>query len=802
MLPIKELSYTELNNICEPSLFGFNTTDDLTPLNGIIGQDRAVKAFDFGLRVKSRGYNIYMSGPSGVGKTTYARLSAERIAAKEPVPYDWCYVYNFDNPRNPQSLRFKPGVGRQFRDDMADIVDTFITEIPKAFSTDKYETDKAQLLKSYDDKKDAVVAEMTKMAEGFGFSIKNTNSGMYFMPVIDGDMIDEEKYNDLPEDVKDTINENSDKVQENAAGFMRTIKDIEKESKKANDDLDYKIGMFAIGHYIMALKEKYSGYDRVISYLDDVQEDVLENISQFIEDESEEEDPLAGFIPVIAKKSAEDITLKYRVNLMVDNSKTDGAPVIVDFNPTYYNLIGEIEYDSEFGNLTTDFMKIKPGLFHKANGGYLIVQAQDIFSNFQAWEALRRVIKTKEITMDTLKEQIGAVVAPTLKPEPIPVSVKVIMIGTGYYCDMLQEYDDDFEKLFKVRADFDYEMARDNGNIKEFARFVKGFCANEKLMPFTADAVAKVVEYASRMVESKNKISTRFNKVGEILCEAATWAEIDAKTIVTGEYVKKAIDEKNYRLKMYEEKLNEMLDDEVIMIATTGKKVGQINGLAVLDMGSYCFGNPSRITATTYVGTAGIVNIEKEADMSGPTHNKGVQVISGYLGSRFAQEFPLSLSCRICFEQNYNGIDGDSASSTELYAILSSLSEYPINQELAVTGSVNQMGEIQAIGGVTYKIEGFFDLCRRRGLTGNQGVIIPKANIGDLVLKEEVVDAVKDGMFHIYAIGTIEEGIELLTGRPAGEPDEQGRYPGGSVNAKAFEKLQRFYEKSLEDEDE
>lgn len=802
MLPIKELSYSELNNICEPSLFGFKTTDDLTPLNGIIGQNRAVKAFDFGLRVKSRGYNIYMSGPSGVGKTTYAKLSAERIAAAEPVPYDWCYVYNFDNPRNPQALRFKPGVGRQFRDDMADLADTFITELPKAFSTDKYETDKAQLLKSYDDKKDAVVAEMTKMAEGYGFSIKNTNSGMYFMPVIDGVMIDEEKYNTLDEDVKNKINENSDKVQENAAGFMRTIKDIEKEAKKANDDLDYKIGMFAIGHHIMALKEKYSGYERVISYLDDVQEDVLENISQFIDDDSDEEDPLAGFIPVIAKKSAEDITLKYRVNLMVDNSKTDGAPVIVDFNPTYYNLVGEIEYDSEFGNLTTDFMKIKPGLFHKANGGYLILQAQDILSNPQAWEALRRVIKTKEITMDTLKEQIGAVVASTLKPEPIPVSVKVIMIGSGYYCDMLQEYDDDFEKLFKVRADFDYEMARDNSNIMEFAQFVKGFCAKEKLMPFTADAVARVIEYASRMVESKNKISTRFNKVGEILCEASTWAQIDEQTVVTGQYVKKAVEEKNYRLKMYEEKLNEMLDDEVIMIDTSGWKIGQINGLAVLDMGSYCFGNPSRITATTYVGTAGIVNIEKEADMSGPTHNKGVQVISGYLGSRFAQEFPLSLSCRICFEQNYNGIDGDSASSTELYAILSSLSDYPINQELAVTGSVNQMGEIQAIGGVTYKIEGFFDLCSRRGLTGGQGVIIPKANIGDLVLKEEVIEAVKNGMFHIYAISTIEEGIEILTGKPAGEMDENGRYPEGSVNEKVFEKLRKFYEKSSEDNGE
>ncbi|MBQ2753795.1 MAG: AAA family ATPase [Firmicutes bacterium] len=797
MLEKRELHYTELNNICDPSGFEFKTTDELLPLEGIIGQDRAVKAFDFGLRVKSKGYNIYMSGPSGVGKTTYAKLSTQKIAETEKVPYDWCYVYNFDTPRNPQSLRFKPGIGRQFRDDMADLVDIFNAEIPKAFSTEQYEKDKAQLLKSYDDKKEEVMANMSKMAEEFGFSIKTTNSGMYFMPVIDGNTIDEDKYNDLPEDIKGQINANSDAVQENAAVFMRAIKDLEKEAKKANEDLDYKVGMFAIGHYIMSLKEKYSGYERVINYLDDVQEDVLENISQFIEEEVEEEESLAGLIPLMAKKPAEDITLKYRVNLIVDNSKTDGAPVVIDFNPTYYNLVGEIEYDSEFGNLTTDFMKIKPGLFHKANGGYLIVQAQDILSNVQAWEALRRVIKTKEITMETLKEFMGAVVAPTLKPEPIPVNLKVIMIGSGYYYDLLNECDDDFGKFFKIRADFDYEMPRDNDNITEFARFVRGYCAKEELLSFTADAVARVIEYASRQVESKTKISTRFNNVGEILCEASTWASIDGSFVVTGEHVKKAVYEKGYRMRMYEEKLTEMLDEDIIMIDTDGYRVGQINGLAVLDMGSYSFGNPSRITATTYVGTAGIVNIEKEADMSGPTHNKGVQVISGYLGSMFAQEFPLSLSCRICFEQNYNGIDGDSASSTELYAILSSLSGYPINQGLAVTGSVNQMGEIQAIGGVTYKIEGFFDLCNRRGLTGTQGVIIPKSNINDLVLKEEVIEAVKNGVFHIYAIERIEEGIELLTGKEAGVRDENGIFPEGSVNAKVYEKLKNFYESSV-----
>ena len=454
--------------------------------------------------------------------------------------------------------------------------------------------------------------------------------------------------------------------------------------------------------------------------------------------------------------------------------------------------MGEVEYDNEYGNLTTDFMKIKAGLMHKANGGYLIVQAQDLLSNVQAWEALRRIIKTREITIENLRDQIGAITVTTLKPEPIPADVKVILIGGAYYYELLRGYDDDFSKLFKIRADFDYEMDRSDENVYKIAGFISRFSKNENPAPFDSSAVAAVIEYASRIVESQKKISTRFNLISEILAESATWAMMDNAKVITAEYVKKASSEREYRLAMYQEKMNELLDDDTVMIATDGKFVGKINGLAVLDMGEYVFGSPTRITATTYMGKSGIVNIEKEAEMSGPTHNKGVQIITGYLGSMYAQNMPLSLSCRIAFEQNYNGIDGDSASSTELYCILSSLSGIPVDQSLAVTGSVNQCGEIQAIGGVTYKIEGYFDLCNRRGLTGRQGVVIPVSNIKDLVLKDEVIEAVKNGMFHIYPVSTIDEGIEILLGTEAGVKDENGEYPPESVHGRVMAKLREF----------
>lgn len=796
MEQIRELSYGELKKGCFPEEFSFDTTAELTPLEGIIGQDRAVKAFDFGLRVKIKGYNIYMAGPAGTGKTTLAKSSAQRQAAGEPVPKDWCYVYNFQNPRSPLALHFEAGLGRQFRDDMAELVQLLKVELQKAFRTDDYEKQKNELLRSFDEKRDALMEQMSKAAEEHDFQVKTANSGIYFMPVVEGKTIGEEEYDDLPEEVKNTIEKNSQIVQEKAGAIMRDIRELEKESKRCVDNLDYKVGMFAIGDHVSAVQEKYKEYDKVIAYLNAVREDVLENIDQFFDDEEDGEEGLASLLPMLSKKQPEDVTLKYKVNLIVDHSDTKGAPVVTTFNPTYYNLVGEVEYDSEFGNLTTDFMKIKSGLFHKANGGYLIVQAQDILSSPQAWEALRRVIKTKEINMDAVREQLGAVVAPTLKPEPIPANIKVIMIGSSYYYELLSEYDEEFDKFFKIKADFDYEMPRNPENMQKLAQFVKSFVEREQVPEFDVSAVCAVVEYASRKAERQNKLTTRFNHLAEILGEAAAWAQMENAQVVTAAHIRKTIYEKEQRLRLYEEKLDEMLEEDVIMIDVTGREIGQINGLAVLDLGSYVFGNPSRITATTYIGKSGIVNIEKEARMSGQTHDKGVQIITGYLGQTYAQKFPLSLSCRVCFEQNYNGIDGDSASSTELYCILSSLSELPIRQDLAVTGSVNQKGEIQAIGGVTYKIEGFFDLCKKRGLTGKQGVIIPVSNVRDLVLKEEVVEAVKEGLFHIYPISTIDQGIELLMEREAGKKDTDGNFPPESVHGLVWQKLKDFHKRS------
>ncbi len=787
-----ELDYTQLKRSCSPEEFSFRTTQEIPPLEGIIGQERAVQALDFGLAVKMKGYNIYMSGPSGTGKTTYARASTEKLAATEPVPSDWCYVYNFQNPRCPLALRFEAGLGKQFKEDMEELVQLLKIELQKVFRADDYEKQKSELLHSFDEERGALMDDMSAMAGEYDFQVKTTNSGIYFMPLVEGKAVGEEEYDNLAEDVKADIEKKSQTVQEKAGSIMRDIRELDKASKKRVEQLDYKVGMFAIGHHIGAVQEKYQEYERVIAYINAMQEDVLENISQFFEEEEESDEALASLLPMFSKKPAEDVTLKYKVNLIVDHSETKGAPVVVTFNPTYYNLVGEVEYDSEFGNLTTDFMKIKGGLFHKANGGYLIVQAQDILSAPQAWEALRRVIKTKEINMDSVREQLGAVVAPTLKPEPIAADIKVIMIGSNYYYETLSQYDDEFDKFFKIKADFDYEMPGTEENIWKIARFIKGFVEREKTMEFDVSAVCSIVEYSFRAAERQDKLSTRFNHLAEILCEAVTWAKLEGAETVTAEHIRKTVYEKEQRMNLYEEKLDEMLADDVIMIDTQGSEIGQINGLAVLDMGNYVFGNPTRITATTYVGKSGIVNIEKEARMSGQTHDKGVQIISGFLGQTYAQNFPLSLSCRVCFEQNYNGIDGDSASSTELYCILSSLAELPIRQDLAVTGSVNQKGEIQAIGGVTYKIEGFFDLCRKRGLTGEQGVIIPVANVRELVLKDEVVEAVKCGTFHIYPISHIDEGIELLMSMPAGKKNKNGTFPVNSVHGKVMKKLRAF----------
>lgn len=790
---MEELKYEQLKRECDPNVFTFETTEEIEPLDGIIGQDRAVKAMEFGLKIKIRGYNIYMSGLSGTGKTSYAQWYASRVAAEERVPDDWCYVYNFDNPEQPLALNLPAGMGRKFRKDMDELVDILEVEIPKAFSGDEYVKESNSIFKEFQDQKNELLMQLDQQAAEHNFQVKTSGSGIYFAPIIDGNVVEEDEYNKLDEETRRQLNERSSQIQVRAMEIMRKVKSLEKEARNKISELDSRIAMFAVGMHIDDLKQAYKDYPKVIKYLDAVKDDILLNIDDFKEQE-ESDDAGSASGPVYSRRDASYVN-KYKVNLIVDNNETKGSPVVVEFNPTYSNLIGQIEYENEFGAVSTDFSMIKAGSLLKANGGYIILQAKDVLSNWNAWEALKRVLKTRELVIES-HEHGSFSPAVSIKPEPIPVDVKVILIGSTYIYEVLYDYDEDFSKLFKIKADFDDEMDRTPENEYKLAQFISSFCRRERIKPFSRCGVAKVIEYSSRLVEDQTKLSTRFNDIVEILAEAGTWAELEGSDIVDAKHVSKAIAEKEYRSNRYDEKLTEAFLDGTIMIDVDGWKVGQINGLSILNVGDYEFGKPSRITATTYMGESGIVNIEREIEMSGTSHSKGVLILSGYIGEKYAQDIPLAVTANLCFEQLYSGIDGDSASSTELYAILSSLAGVPIYQGIAVTGSVNQKGEIQPVGGVTLKIEGFFEVCKQKGLTGRQGVIIPIQNIKNLTLKDDVIEAVKKGLFHIYAVSNIDEGIEILTGIPAGQRNPDGSYPEGTINAMVYNKL-RYYAETM-----
>ncbi len=786
----KELHSAQLKYFCSPDSLKLDSTAELEPLHDIIGQDRAVQALEFGLKIHIRGYNIYMSGPTGTGKTSYAEEYIKSIAKNQKVPNDWCYVYNFKNSNQPTSLSLPAGMGKVFQKDMDDFIKTIENDLPRAFDSEDYEREEAEIIREFQEKRTELLEQLNQDAEKLGFRVKATQTGIYFLPVIDGKALSEQEFNLLDEELRDQISQKSDSIQIETMDIMRRIKSIEKEVEERILQWQNKVALFAVGIHIDDLKERYKEYPKILKYLDDVQEDILKNLEDFIQDDlSDEQNPL---IPLLLKKDADSPYDKYKVNLLVDNSALKGAPVVVNYNPTYYNLMGKFEYENEFGTITTDFSMIKAGLFHQANGGYLILQAKDLLMNVQSWEALKRVLKTRQITIENIKEQMGLIAMSTMKPEPIPVDMKVILIGSSYLYQLLHEFDEDFQKLFKIKADFDDEMDLSDENVTKLCQFVASFCQRENAPHFDKTGIAKVIEYSSRMVEDQRKISTRFNDLVEILSESCTWAEIAGASIVSAEHVARAIREKIYRSNKYDQKLLKLMEEGTIMIDTEGKVVGQINGLSILDMGDYVFGKPSRITANTHLGKSGIVNVEREVHMSGTSHDKGVMILSAYIGEKYAQDIPLSLTASICFEQLYSGIEGDSASSTELFAILSSLSGLPIDQGIAVTGSVNQKGEIQPIGGATDKIEGFFELCRIRGLNGKQGVIIPNQNVISLNLSDEVVNAVKEGKFHIYSIKTVDEGIEILTGVKAGKKRKDGTYPQGTVNYLVYEKLKKY----------
>ncbi|HEX3031927.1 MAG TPA: AAA family ATPase, partial [Bacillota bacterium] len=715
-----EVPVSKLYKSCSTRNFPFKTTAEVTPVDTIIGQDRAEQAMEFGLRVKKPGYNIFLAGPTGSGKLTYALSVAREWAETEALPRDWCYVYNFSQPSQPMALDLPAGMGKEFVRDFHHLVSRLKAQITKAFESDEMEKEKRDLLTGVEARTDELFNQLSEVAKEKGFVLKKTNSGFISLPLLEGEEISEEAFEKLPEEVQDEIEARSEQVQAKATDIALAIRKIERQAQEQIKELEAKLIMDAIGHLIVELQTKYREYPRVGQLLTGIQKDILDNLEDF---KQEEEDDAA--LALLSRKKHQDPYAKYVVNLLVDSSEASGAPVIYETNPTFANLIGRVEYENDLGALSTDLSQIKAGAIHKANGGYLILQCKDVITHPAAWEAMKRVLRNKEVRMENPGDTQGANVVATLQPEPVPVDMKVILTGSSELFQTLFHYDEDFEKLFKIKAEFDHEMDRSRLNIHKMTAFISSHCHREGLRHFTAKGVAKVIEYSSRLAEDQDKMTTCFNDIVQILYEADAWAEISASKLVTDEHVLKAMDGMVYRSNLWEEKLGEQMINGHIMIDVTGEKVGQVNGLTILDFGDYLFGKPSRITASTFVGEEGVINIERESHMSGRIHDKGLMILSGYLGAKYAQKVPMALCASLCFEQLYDGVDGDSASSTELYAILSSLTDSPIRQGLAVTGSVNQKGQIQPIGGVNQKIEGFFETCKTCGLTGDQGVLIP-----------------------------------------------------------------------------
>lgn len=775
----------ELTSPCNISDFDFETTSDLTPLKGIIGQERAVEALNFGLRMKKKGYNIYIAGLSGTGRSSYSNSITEKLAEEMPKPNDWVYVYNFKNADRPKALCMEPGLGAQFKKDIEDMIDQLLNEIPVVFGGTDYETKRNEVFREFQQKNQDLLTQLNQVAQKHSFMFKQSEHGLVTIPLKAGRPMTQEEYGELSPEEMAVLRENSNELSIDTLEIFNSLKQLEEQLRERIKKLDETVGYGVINYYINRLIQRYGHRENIIEYINELEEDIVHNIDRFKKTTEEENVPNILMMPM---KSDEGFLNRYMVNLFINNSDLDKAPIINESNPTFYNLIGTIEYKNEMGVYKTDFMQIKPGALHSANGGFLILNVKEILTQPYAWETLKRALKTGEINIESTNKMMGYLVTSTLKPEPIPLNIKVLLIGDSEIYHALYNMDEDFRKLFKIMADFDVEMKKDKENIYKMAKFIATHCQKEGLMNFDKSAVARVIEYSSRLADDQERLSSRFNQIVEILYEADAWAEQAEANIVAKEHVEKAIQQKIYRNSKYEEKLNEMFDEGTLLMDVEGEKIGQINGLVVMGTGEHSFGKPSRITVSTYKGKSGIINIEREVRKSGSIHDKGVLILSGYLGEKFAQEEPMSLSVSISFEQNYSMIDGDSASSTELYAILSSIAEVPIKQYIAVTGSVNQKGEIQPIGGVNEKIEGFFDVCRLKGLTGRQGVMIPKQNVKNLMLKQEVIEAVRKNEFHIYAIGHVDEGIEILTGIQAGKK-EKGEYPKGSISYMVREKL-------------
>jgi lon-related putative ATP-dependent protease len=724
---VYELPVEKLRMKFDPTMLNCETTAELKPLEGIIGQERAVRALKFGLDIKEQGFNIYVAGIPGTGRTSAVKDFIEEIAKTEQVPSDWCYLNNFHNAYEPKAIRFPPGKAKEFQKDMKDFLSEVRRALPKVFESEDYATKREETVKSIEKEKMEIFAELNRRAQEQGFFLQSTSMGLLIIPMTEGKPMSNEEIMALSPQIREEIQKRSEGLKSELRNATRQARNLD---KKVNDELkklNREVTLYTIGDLVSDEIEKYKEFPEVTAYIKEIQDDVLNNLTAFIG-----EPKASPQLPFPTPWLKEAPFKKYEVNVIVDNSDTHGSPVVMELNPKYSNLFGRVEKEAQFGVLTTDFTMIRGGSLHKANGGYLVLPVEDLLRNFISYEALKRALMNKCIDIEEAGERLGFISAKGLRPSPVPLKIKVILIGNPTLYQQLYALDRDFKELFKVKADFDTSMNRNDKNVRKYASFVCTFCQKEKLNHLDVSGVGKVLEYGSRLAADQKKLSTRFSVVADIIREANFYATQEDTEYVSAKHVKKAVEEKHYRSNLIQEKIREMMEREILLIDTVGEAVGQVNGLSVMSLGDFAFGSPSRVTVSIGLGREGIVDIQREARLGGPTHTKGVMILRGYLTEKYAQDKPLSLSARLVFEQSYGMVDGDSASSTEVYAILSALSRIPIKQDIAVTGSVNQKGEIQAIGGVNEKVEGFFEVCKAKGFTGKQGVLIPESNVQNI----------------------------------------------------------------------
>jgi len=787
-----ELKATDLRCVCDPKIFKFKNTTEIKPLDEVIGQKRAVQAIEFGLNMKSSGYNIFVTGVEGTGKSTIVRELVSKHAKTLTRPDDWCLVNNFKDHFRPKAIAVPSGKAVPFSKKMNKFVEDLKKDLPKAFEGEGYLKRLSGIKSRFSDKQNRLFQKIDKFATKNSLQILKSEQGIETVPVIDGTPLTPEDYNKLPNDKKAVIEDNIRRIQEQIELASVEIDKLNQALHMDVEKLMDEVTLAVVESRLEKIRSEFKDSPSILKHLDEIEQDIVENVQYFMPSEGGDSKENSIF------RLPPDSNLnRYQVNPVTDREPTKGAPVIFETNPTYHNVMGRIEKRAYMGTVTTDFTMVKAGSLLNANGGFLIMDMESLMMHPYVWEALKRTLQAKYLQIEDIAEETGFGTV-SLRPAPIPIEVKVVLLGSYGDFEVLQNYDHRFNEVFKVRADFDDEVARTADTVQQYARFIARVCNQENLLPFTSKAVATIVEYGEKYVSDKNKLSIRFGPLVGVLKESDYWARKNKARLITDKYVVKAFNEHRFRYNLYEEKTHESYLDNTIMIDVDGEVVGQVNALAVYQIGNFSFGRPVRITAETFMGKDGVINIERESKLSGSTHDKGVLILSGYMGRTFAQNFPLNLSISITFEQSYGGIDGDSASSTELYAIISSLSGIAIKQEIAVTGSVNQKGQIQAIGGANQKIEGFFEVCQTNDLTGKQGVMIPRANVKNLMLRKEVIDAVKKRKFHVYQVSTVEEGIEILTGMPAGKADKKGNYPDGTVYGAVQKKLAHYYKRSLQ----